>query len=105
MGLKYYLLAGKDIIETDLDTWGHSFDDENYNRRIAFTRVTDSAGTRVEVSTVFLGIDHSFCVGGPPILFETMVFGGLYTDYQTRYHTYDEAVLGHETAVALVASS
>ena len=27
------------------------------------------------VSTVFLGIDHSFAEGGPPILFETMVFG------------------------------
>ena len=27
------------------------------------------------VSTVFLAIDHSFAEGGPPILFETMVFG------------------------------
>lgn len=26
------------------------------------------------VSTVFLGLDHSFHKGGPPVLWETMVF-------------------------------
>ncbi len=26
------------------------------------------------VSTIFLGLDHSFLTGGPPLLFETMVF-------------------------------
>lgn len=30
----------------------------------------------VKVSTVFLGIDHNFSHEGPPILWETMVFGG-----------------------------
>ena len=29
----------------------------------------------VEVSTVFLMLDHNFSGGGPPILWETMVFG------------------------------
>jgi hypothetical protein len=29
-----------------------------------------------KVSTVFLGLDHSFSEDGPPILWETMVFGG-----------------------------
>lgn len=48
----------------------------------------------IEVSTVFLGLDHSFN-GGQPILFETMIFGGDEDGYQDRYYTWDEAVIGH----------
>ena len=53
----------------------------------------------VRVSTVFLGLDHSFG-GGKPILFETMIFGGKYNDYQERYSTWEEAEVGHKKAVA-----
>lgn len=52
-----------------------------------------------EVSTVFLGLDHSFG-DGPPILFETMVFYGDSGDYTERYATWDEAVKGHVEIVA-----
>jgi hypothetical protein len=55
----------------------------------------------VEVSTVFLTMDHSFG-GKDPILFETMVFGGQYDDYQWRYSTYEEAESGHQAACYLV---
>ena len=55
----------------------------------------------MSVSTVFLGLDHSFG-GGTPILFETMIFGGEYDDYQERYHTLEEAQVGHEKAISLV---
>ena len=52
------------------------------------------------VSTVFLGLDHSFD-GQTPILFETMIFSDLIVndEYQVRYATYDEAILGHWRAV------
>jgi len=50
----------------------------------------------ISISTVFLGIDHNFCEEGPPILFETMVFGGKFDGTQQRYPTWDEAVQGHE---------
>jgi hypothetical protein len=40
----------------------------------------------VKISTVFLGLDHSY-FAGPPILFETMVFGGEYDEHQQRYTT------------------
>lgn len=53
------------------------------------------------VSTVFLGIDHSFGVG-PPVLFETMVFGGKHADYQARCRTWDEAVEQHKRVVEMV---
>jgi len=61
---------------------------------------TDLPGD-VFVSTVFLGLDHGFGRPGPPILFETMVFGGPMDDYQERYATWDEAEAGHERIVAL----
>ena len=51
-----------------------------------------------EVSTVFLGLDHSF-VSGPPVLFETMIFGGQYDQEMWRYHTKAEAEIGHKAVV------
>jgi hypothetical protein len=59
------------------------------------------------VSTVFLGLDHNFFFNGPPLVFETMVFqhGFGAVDFegldQQRYSTWDEAVQGHWTTVAL----
>lgn len=53
----------------------------------------------VIVSTVFLGLDHSFRDNGPPILFETMVFSDAsdFEDLQCiRYATWEEAEAGHE---------
>lgn len=55
----------------------------------------------VEVSTVFLGINHQF-FDGPPLVFETMVFGGLRGDYQKRYSTWAEAEAGHVQVLAEV---
>ena len=52
------------------------------------------------VSTVFLAVDHN-CGDGPPILWETMIFGGEHDDYQQRYSTYDDAVVGHARAVRM----
>lgn len=71
---------------------------------------SDTADRRVEqteidgvfISTVFLGIDHNFIGRGPPILFETMVFGGALDEEQRRYATWDEAVAGHAAMVARV---
>lgn len=57
------------------------------------------------VSTVFLGLDHSWGDQDGPILFETMIFGGEYNDFQRRYKTYDEAVQGHNEALQMVTKS
>jgi len=48
------------------------------------------------VSTIFLGLDHSFG-SEKPILFETMVFSENidYDQYQIRYLSYEEAKQGH----------
>jgi len=55
----------------------------------------------IKISTVFLGINHQ-CDDGPPILFETMVFGNDQYDYQQRYSTWEEAQVGHQDAVKFV---
>lgn len=54
-----------------------------------------------DVSTVWLGLDHSFGVG-PPLIFETMVFGGNLDQYQYRYATLEQARTGHDEAVQKV---
>lgn len=60
-------------------------------------------GEKRRVSTVWLGIDHSFGDGGPPIIFETMVFGYEgWDDFQLRYATEDEAKTTHDEVVHYV---
>jgi hypothetical protein len=56
----------------------------------------------VEVSTVFLCIDHNFCGNGDPILWETMIFGGKHDGYCDRYPSRVDALAGHETACEMV---
>lgn len=54
-------------------------------------------GGDVQVSTVFLGIDHGF--GRGERWFETMVFGGPMDGETYRYATWDQAVKGHQIMV------
>lgn len=59
---------------------------------------------KYEVSTVFLGLNHSFSsFSGTPLLFETMIFGGpKQTQGFARYSTWEKAEAGHKAAVRLV---
>jgi hypothetical protein len=54
-----------------------------------------------EVSTVWLGMDHAWG-GGPPLIFESMVFGGNLDQEQVRYSTLAQAHAGHDDLVARV---
>ncbi len=55
-----------------------------------------------KVSTVFLGLDHNFG-DGPPILWETLVFGGPMNGQQTRCAgSREQAEAMHEKMVQLV---
>jgi hypothetical protein len=95
----YYVLNDNNepVVERDTNKFC-KWIESNDNRRIAYTKVGSKA-----VSTVFLGIDHGFD-GGPPVLFETMVFGGKFNEYMERYCTYEGALEGHEETVRLVKS-
>ena len=95
--MKVYMLNGKAVVPCDMDTWARTFGAGDKSRRVAFDEVGDS-----HVSTVFLGLDHRFSGVGPPILFETMVFGGPLNEEMERYSTYDEAESGHLAMVERV---
>jgi hypothetical protein len=62
--------------EPDLMKWAMWF--ETANRRVAETVIG-----KTRVSTVFLGLDHSFS-SPSPVLWETMVFGGTLDQEQNR---------------------
>lgn len=91
-----YLLDpnGKPYQVLDLIEWATGF--EKLNRRVAQDKIGD-----VSISTIFLGFDHSWD-GPPPVLWETMIFGGEHAEYQMRYTTIDAALEGHKAAVRLV---
>lgn len=95
--IKHYVLdADNRPVETDFLTWARWFG-RTENRVVAWTQIT----SEIEVSTVFLGIDHRHVGKGPPLLFETMIFGGPDTidEYQWRYASWDDAQTGHQAAV------
>jgi hypothetical protein len=90
---RYYILdADNHIVPADLVTWAMWLD--NNNKTLGYTEITSAC----MVSTVFLGLDHGWR-DGPPILFETMIFGGPLDESQWRYSSYDDAMVGHTMAV------
>lgn len=92
---EYYILKGREAVPTDsVEEWARMFEDRT-GRRVAATEVAPD----ISVSTVFLGLDHSFG-GGPPELFETLIFGGPDAGEMDRYSTWAEAEAGHERMVA-----
>jgi len=56
------------------------------------------------VSTVFLGLDHAWN-SDVPVLWETMIFGGEYDQYQDRYTSVEGALKGHKKALELLNQS
>lgn len=95
-----YILAadGRTAVECpDLIEWASWF--EKADRTVRKTKVGP-----VEVSTVFLALDHQYG-GGAPLLFETMVFGGEHDQHQERCSTWDQAESQHKTVCDMVFGS
>lgn len=93
-----YILKDKEPVECpSLIDWGKWMETPS-NRVVKQENVG-----RAHVSTVFLGLDHSFG-RGPPVLFETMIFGGKHDQYQDRCSCWDEAEEMHKKAVELVGN-
>ncbi len=91
--MKYILRDRTVVEEPNLYVWAYFF--EQADPVVKKTQVTPD----IEVSTVFLGIDHSFG-HGPPLLFKTMIFGGSDDCEQWHYSTYNQALEGHDVVVA-----
>lgn len=102
LGLRYAVLRGHEVVVCrDVREWASMF--EGTERVVEQTTVN-----RYWISTVFLGLNHSFFRAGPPQWFETMVFEEL-EDGRTksdrfcrRYTTWEEAEAGHAETVEII---
>lgn len=95
----YYILGddGRTPVHADMDEWARWY--ETADRLVR----KDTIGG-VLVSTVFLGMNHALG-SGPPLLFETMIFGGGLDGYQDRCSTWQQAEAMHATACRLVRTN
>jgi len=82
------------IIESDIKKWELWF--QTADRLIAEDRIGVAY-----ISTIFLGIDHSFNESHP-LLYETMIFGGKHDQYTKRYYDKITALTGHKYAVKMI---
>jgi hypothetical protein len=118
--LGYYILGGPDghtpIHVRDTLTWANWFEKSTEHRRVKLDKIGP-----VEVSTVFLGIDHNHArwlhnANNRPLLFETMAFVDVapdrqkagepsresWGDIQERCSTWAEAEAQHEAVCGAV---
>ena len=95
-----YILDGKQTVEcNDWEKWSAWLEENDLKRHVA-----DELVGEVRVSTVFLGVDHAYGGrrSGPPMLFETMVFGGSLDGEQERCTTWEQAEAMHKNMVERV---
>ncbi len=71
---------------------------ENPEYKIVARLEEDRDGEHLLISTVWLGLNHNWGPG-KPLIFETMIFGGPYNEWQMRWTSEKEAVKGHEAVV------
>lgn len=89
----FVLDDGEPRLASSLEEWAAFMEDVG-RRRVAWTEVGEW-----RISTVFLGTDHSFG-HGPPVLWETMVFGPPPWDQeQWRYTSREAAIAQHDQVV------
>lgn len=109
-GMDWYDREGNPI---DTRRWSELHEDYNYIR-VAL----DTVGPYT-ISTVWVGLDHQFMEGGPPLIFETMVFTNSAwnadredPDHEQlldiecmRWTTEDQARNGHEEVCTLIRAT
>ena len=90
---RYYILVNHQPVPCDdMIVWALWF--STSDRKVACTPVHN-----VNVSTVCIGLDHNFSGVGPPLIFETMIFGGGEDGWCERCSTWAEAESVHREAM------
>ena len=98
MKSRYYILKGKKIVPVELLVWAKWLEENRKEKLIKQETLPNGKW----VSTVFLGLNHSFSEKGMPLIFETMVFPkkGKWGELDmVRYSTYEGAEEGHKEMV------
>lgn len=88
----FYNKYGENI---ELAEWSRLVEDDKY-KRVLLTDIDHG----IVVSTVWLGMNHNWLGEGPPLIFETMVFGGEYDSHMIRTSTIKEARAAHKEVVS-----
>ena len=94
-----YILEGHKAVPADLMTWARWFEAAGNDRIVAKTDIA-----HVNISTVFLGLDHNWGEG-PPQIFETMIFGGPQDGWQERCSTWEQAEEMHKRGIAVAEAA
>jgi len=94
---RYVLVDGVQVPEPNLMKWAQWM--EEVRRTSEWIVAKTKIDKNISVSTVFLGLDHNYDLEGPPLVFETMIFGGPKDECCWRYATKAEALEGHGKAV------
>jgi hypothetical protein len=95
---EYYVLDadGEPLPCDDVLVWGEWFTENTAARRLAEDRHEGPNAEDIRISTVFIGLDFDHLGLGPPILWETLVFGGVLDGEMRRYTSRAAAVAGHQ---------
>jgi hypothetical protein len=95
--IRHYILDGKYPRAVPMLEWAKWLQEIGEGRVVRRTKLSGG----IKVSTVFLGLDHRWDDQGPPLIFETMIFGGPRDQDQWRCSTWEQAERQHEEAVRL----
>jgi len=98
---RYILNEREPVLCDDLALWKTWM--QSPERWVQDTLISDAHDNPVRICTVFLGVDTSFGLD-PPVLFETMVLGGVCDRELYRYCTWEDAKYGHAAVVWRVKS-
>lgn len=92
-----------DLLESTSLVWSvYKRDPANRRRSETFYR----SGVPINVSTIYLGLDHGWGDDGPPIMWETMVFvGGRGDAFTARYATRAAAFAGHTVVTSTIRAA
>jgi hypothetical protein len=100
---KYILTDQHEVVEErDLKVWARWVEDHQDESQVALDIIDEQTGAYI--STRFFGLNLNLAWdlerAHPPVVFETMVFGGPLHLQQQRYHTWAQAVAGHAALLA-----
>lgn len=102
--MKYYILNGiHPVAEPDSVKFAKWYftDNGGNNRRIGLTKTDDFT-----ISTVFLGVSHTFSFKDPPMLFETLITNSEGEEIDMlRYSQYNEALVYHNILSEMAENS
>lgn len=93
---------GKPIQVENSTVWAAWFAKSHKERAIAtFSLNKKGSNLNFVVCTVFLGVDHNMYDVGPPLLYETAVFGGILDGERILSATKEEAKRAHEKMIQI----